>query len=512
MVAFATLDGQPLYINRAGRRMIGLPADRDVTDLSFADIYPPDVLEMFATVAIPTGMREGTWSGEVRLKHWEGHSIPVSIVGIVHFGPDGTPSHLSAIIRDISERKRAEAALQQALAESKRLAAILEATTDYVGIADVQGTMVYINHAGRNMLGIPDDADIRQFKIVDQLASHWHEMAFNQIIPMIMEENKWQGEVELQHLDGYPISVSNVSVALHATDGSVEYLAAINRDISPQKRAELELKQAKDAADAAREAADAANTAKSTFLANMSHEIRTPMNAVIGMTSLLLNTSLDDKQRDFVETIRNSGDALLTIINDILDFSKIEAGKLDLERHPLDLRSCIESALDLLAPKAAEKGIDLAYEFGDAVLGGIVGDVTRLRQILVNLLSNAIKFTERGEVVVSVGVRDRGLGGSKQHPNPQSLTPNPYELHFSVKDTGIGIPPDKLGRLFQSFSQLDASTTREYGGTGLGLAISRRLAELMGGTMWAESRGVGQGAAFHFTIRAEAAPAPVRVH
>jgi PAS domain S-box-containing protein len=263
------------------------------------------------------------------------------------------------------------------------------------------------------------------------------------------------------------------------------------REIAERARAEEEARQAKQAAEAASEA-------KSAFLATMSHEIRTPMNAVIGMTSLLLDTSLTPEQREFVEIIRQSGDSLLTVINDVLDFSKIEAGKMELEHQPFDLRECIEGALDLLAPRATEKGLDMAYYMGHQVPAAIFGDVTRLRQILVNLLSNAVKFTDQGEVVVSVESKDEET----------SLL---QELHFSVKDTGIGIPPDRMDRLFQSFTQIDASMTRRYGGTGLGLAISQRLADMMGGRMWAQSEGVpGQGSTFHFTIRAEVAPRPSR--
>jgi signal transduction histidine kinase/CheY-like chemotaxis protein/methyl-accepting chemotaxis protein len=275
--------------------------------------------------------------------------------------------------------------------------------------------------------------------------------------------------------DGRWIQVSERKTANGGT-------VAIYADITELKQHEAELA-------AARDAADEANRTKSSFLATMSHEIRTPMNAVIGMSGLLLDTTLNDEQRDCASTIRDSSEALLTIINDILDFSKIEAGRMDIESQPFDLRDCVESALDLISSRAAEKHLDIAYLFEGEVPAAIQGDVTRQRQILLNLLSNAVKFTDKGEVVLTVASKGD-------------------QLEFAVRDTGIGLDEDGKSRLFQSFSQADSSTTRKYGGTGLGLAISKKLAELMGGTMWVESAGPGHGSTFRFTIRGQRADLP----
>ena len=260
----------------------------------------------------------------------------------------------------------------------------------------------------------------------------------------------------------------------------------------------------------AKEAAEAASRTKSAFLANMSHEIRTPMNGVMGMTSLLLDTPLTETQRGFAETIRTSSDSLLTIINDILDFSKIESGRMELEEEPFELRGCLEEALDLFSYKCEEKGIELAY-LADDVPAFVAGDVTRVRQIVVNLVGNAVKFTEQGEVFLSVKSRQVETPAHALSAPREGAPARWFELQFAVKDTGIGIPADRMDRLFKVFSQVDASNTRRFGGTGLGLAISRRLIELMGGTIAVESR-VGEGSTFRFNLtlrEAEAVSPPV---
>jgi len=286
---------------------------------------------------------------------------------------------------------------------------------------------------------------------------------------------------------GEQVWLSVNSAIMPGPDGAPRGVLSSYIDVSERERTRRELEVTALQLTAARDDALAATTAKSGFLATMSHEIRTPMNAVIGMTDLLLDTELDPEQRDFAETVHNSGEVLLGVINDILDFSKIEAGELELEHSTFDLRDCVEGALAMVAVAAAGKGLELVADLTDSCPALIVGDVTRFRQVIVNLLSNAVKFTGSGEVVVSVSARALGVG-------PDA----PLRLELSVRDTGIGIPADRMHRLFQSFSQVDSSTTRLYGGTGLGLVISRHLARAMGGDVVVRSQA-GKGSTFTFT-------------
>jgi signal transduction histidine kinase/DNA-binding response OmpR family regulator len=390
---------------------------------------------------------------------------------------------------EVQERTLAEAAMKDS---EHRLADIINFLPDATFVIDKEGTVIAWNLAIEKMTG---------FKAVDILGKDRYEYSlpfYGERRPILIDlvlkpcsdfEKAYDsikkhdsstivGESFVPDLNGKAIYLLGSAAVLYDSEGNIYGAIESIRDITERKKAEEDLKNARDRAESA-------TKSKSKFLANMSHEIRTPMNAVIGMTGLLLETKLMPEQRDYLEIIRNSGSALLAVINDILDYSKIDGDKLELEVLPFNLMGCIEISMDLVAAKAAEKGLELTYFQKDGVPTMLKGDEIRLRQILINLLGNAVKFTEKGEVMLSVSSSPADDGK--------------VELHFEVKDTGIGITQENLGKLFQFFTQVDSSTTRHYGGTGLGLAISRRLVEMMGGKIWAESeRGVGS--TFHFTI------------
>ena len=421
------------------------------------------------------------------------------------------------IVRDITKRREAEDALK---ASEQKLQSYIDQSLDGVLVVDERGRYLEANPAAIELIGYPKD-ELLQLSIPETLYPEADGLrAGAEHFERVVRSGKSRGEVALRRKDGTQLIADIHAVAL----GNGRYLGLL-RDVTDRRRAELALQQERGLLEtrvaerteiltrtnsaleqeiverrrverdlvAAREEAQQAADAKAGFLANMSHEIRTPMNAVLGTAALLADTPLDTEQREYVETIRVSGDALVGTINNILDFSKIDSGMLELEARPIELAACVEEALGMLATKAAEKDLELLYAPGDDVPAWIVGDATRLRQILVNLLANAVKFTERGEICVAAACA--GKSGTR------------LKLQFAVRDTGIGIAPGKMERLFKAFSQADSSTTRKYGGTGLGLAICARLVHLMGGNVWVDS-DEGQGSTFNFTIECTAAPPP----
>ncbi|MCF7759054.1 MAG: response regulator [Cephaloticoccus sp.] len=390
------------------------------------------------------------------------------------------PTRIIGTVQDISDRREAEYALRQSQAEARKLSLVAAKTDNPVLISSPDGYIEWVNESfirvmeynleevrGQNPTELLVGPETNP-RTVKQIRG---AMAQGQGLATDLVNYSKSGRKYHLHLEVQPI---------YNDTGTLENFIAILTDITMRVATENQLRRAKTEADAT-------SRAKSEFLASMSHEIRTPMNGVIGMTSLLMETPLNVEQRDFVNTIRTSGEALLTIINDILDFSKIESGKLELEHMPFDLALCLEEAFDLFALQASAKKLELTYHIESDVPPWIISDVTRLRQIIVNLVNNAVKFTPSGSISVLVSILSRETNGQ-------------VKLEFAVRDTGIGIPADRIDRLFKAFSQVDSSTTRKYGGTGLGLAISQRLSVLMGGDIRVESQS-GEGSAFIFTIQ-----------
>lgn len=503
-----------------------------------SDYHPPAFFEaMWATIS--SGK---IWQGEIKNRTKYGFDYWVDTTIVPFLDQEGKPCQYLAIRFDITKIKEAQEELKkqikqalllrqitEQIRQSLKIEDIFQTTAEQVGSAlgvnrclihsyvssnplreslkesplelptEMPVVAEYLEPGYESMMGLEmsrvDNAYLAEMLAQDEVIKITN-VPINTLLEYPGTEKNEASEIKSLLLmrtayQGEP----NGAICLHHceelhswTEAEIELIKAVAAQMGiALAQAQLLEKERK-----ATQTAQAANQAKSEFLAMMSHEIRTPMNGVIGMTGLLLDTDLSTEQQDCVETIRNSGDALLTIINDILDFSKIESGKLDLEEQPFDLQECIESSLDLLAPKAAQKGLELAYLYDGAVPQKIIGDATRLRQILVNLLSNGVKFTKEGEVVVSVTARE--LENSHN-----------YQLKFAVKDTGIGIPTARLYKLFKPFSQVDNSTTKNYGGTGLGLVISKHLSEMMEGEMWMESE-FGVGSTFYFTIVAPALP------
>jgi PAS domain S-box-containing protein len=488
-VAVIYLDTQMriIWVNSSVRDHLGIPEDEIKEKHCYRLLQGSDrpCEGCTAIKALQTGQSQ---EGELITpdeKTWLSRSSPIKdekemVSGVVQ------------VALNISDRKKAESALK----ESERLlAGIIDFLPDATLVIDKEGRVISWNQSMEKMTGVKAEQVLgkgdyeyalpfygeRRPILIDAVRGFHQNFKNGYNAVKRQEDGTLAAETYIPNLRGNETYLLGSASALYDSDGN--YWGAIEsiRDITERKHAEEDLQRAK-------EKAESATLAKSEFLANMSHEIRTPMNAVIGMTGLLLDENLTANQKEDVEIIRRSGDTLLTIINNILDLTKIESEMMELEHQSFDLRDCLEASLDMVAIDAKRKGLETEYTFEGHVPTMMLGDPTRINQILINLLNNAVKFTENGKIIISVS--SKAVDGES------------YEIHFAVIDTGIGIPDDKRGRLFQSFYQVDASTARRYGGSGLGLAISKRLAELMGGNMWVESE-VGKGSAFHFTIMVE---------
>jgi PAS domain S-box-containing protein len=462
------------YMSPRAVAMFGYPLESwSDPDFYGTVLHPDDRDWILAENDLPLTEDESIWVSEYRMITADGRTIWIHDESWTVRDEDGKAQFVQGCMVDVTEQKDAQAEISR---QKQYFEALVELSPVAIVVTDRDERVTGWNPAATELFGyLPEEALGRTItelllgdaELADEGAAVSHEA---------LSTGRAQRITRRSRKDGSLVNVEMLMAAL-TIDGEHTGYYVIYHDITELQRA--------------RQEAEEATQAKSAFLATMSHEIRTPMNGVIGMTGLLLDTDLDPEQKGFAQVISSSGDALLHVIDDILDYSKIEAGRLELESHPFDLRDCVESALEIVAPRAVGKDVELACLIEDDVPAFVIGDSTRLRQVLLNLLSNAIKFTEKGEIIVSVRLVEPG------------------HARLSVRDTGIGIPKDRMHRLFESFSQVDASTTRRYGGTGLGLAISQRLAELMGGTIEVESE-LDVGSTFHLTIRAEASESAPR--
>ena len=482
-----------VYVNEAFAELFGYDSPQEVLETPPTRLYAnPEDRERLQRIEEEQGAVHGE---EVEFRRRDGSTFWGLLSGTTTYGEDGSAIYSDGAIVDITERKKAEEALRK---ERDLLDGIMATSVAAVILLRRDGTIEFANERAGDILAF--NSDTLEDRAYNDAA--WtltdldgepvpdHKYPFQRVVDTGKPLFDAQYRIELHTGEAKIISVN--AAPLQDDQNGVERVVLSLIDITDRKRDEKALREYAAELERAREEAEAATQAKSEFLANMSHEIRTPMNGVIGMTSLLLDTDLDEEQREYAETIRTSGNTLLDLINDVLDFSKIEAGKLELEEQPFVVRDCVEEAIALVSTKASKKqNVELIRWVGESVPEEVIGDVTRVRQVLTNLLSNAVKFTDEGEVVVTVE--------ASPLRDPDEAT---HELVVSVRDTGIGIPEEKQGQLFDSFSQVDSSTTRRFGGTGLGLAISKELVDLMGGDIDVESTP-GEGSTFTFTVPVE---------
>jgi two-component system CheB/CheR fusion protein len=472
-------EGEITYANEATRKALGRTQKDQTEVLSIKELYLNDQYSFIQKEAIPAAIENGTWSGETVLLFKNKKSVPVSQVIIAHKGTNGKIEYFSSVIRDISGQKKLELDLRKSLRLSETYRTAIDRAS-LVEITDPKGHITYANDYF---------CEVSQYSREELLGSSHHMMKsgvhtkefYVDLWNTVQSGKMWRGEIVNRSKSGKLLSLDTTIVPFSDDDQSVFQYMVIRHDISSLRIAE--------------KVAKTANQAKSEFLANMSHEIRTPINGVIGMAGLILDTPLNLEQKGFVNAIRKSADNLLTIINDILDFSKVESGKLNLEKIPFSFVEMLEDVESLLGNLATEKGLSLTLELEKEVPKTLIGDPGRIRQVLINLIGNSIKFTLVGKISLKI----LKIGMEK----------DPVQLRFEVKDTGCGLDDATISRLFQSFSQADASTTRKFGGTGLGLSICRALVEKMGGKIGA-LKNSESGATFWFELKLPLGSTPNR--